>query len=43
MAAPLRKLAERRLPGARCEVFQDLAGFDRILRVSQVAPTGQGV
>ncbi len=41
MAAPLRKLAARRLPGAHCEVFQDLAGFDRILQVSQVAPTGR--
>ena len=37
-AAPLADLAVRRLPGARVEVFHDLAGFDRVMRISRNAP-----
>ncbi len=38
MAARLQRLAAALLPGAVCEVFPDLAGFDRVLRIAQVAP-----
>ena len=37
MAARLKALAARHIPGARVEVFPDLAGFDRMLQISQVA------
>ena len=37
-AAALRALAAHHLPGARVDVYQDLAGFDRVVRVSQVVP-----
>ncbi|MYB77781.1 MAG: peptide chain release factor N(5)-glutamine methyltransferase [Chloroflexi bacterium] len=37
-AAALRALAARHLPGARVDVYQDLAGFDRVVQVSQVVP-----
>ena len=35
-AAALRALAAHHLPGARVDVYQDLAGFDRVVQVSQV-------
>lgn len=37
-AAALRALAAHHLPGARVGVYQDLAGFDRVVQVSQVVP-----
>ena len=39
MAERLTALAAQHLPDARAEVYQDLAGFDRILCISQIAPT----
>ena len=39
MAECLTALAAQHLPDARAEVYQDLAGFDRILCISQIAPT----
>ena len=42
MAARLKALAARHIPGARLEVFPDLAGFDRMLQVSQVASGSRG-
>ena len=37
-AAALRALAARHLPGAHVDVYQDLAGFDRVVQVSKVVP-----
>ena len=37
-AAPLKALAARHLPGAWVDVYQDLAGFDRVMQISQVVP-----
>lgn len=37
-AAVLWALAARHLPGARVDVYQDLAGFDRVMQISQVVP-----
>ncbi len=42
MAARLKALAARHISGARVEVFPDLAGFDRILQISQVASVSRG-
>ncbi len=39
MAERLTTLAAQHLPDARVDVYQDLAGFDRILCISQIAPT----
>ena len=38
MAERLTALAAQHLPDARADVYQDLAGFDRILCISQIAP-----
>ena len=42
MAARLKALAARHIPGARVAVFPDLAGFDRMLQISQVASGSRG-
>ena len=42
MAERLTALAGRYLPGARVDVYQDLAGFDRVLRISDIEPLGGG-
>ena len=42
LAARLTALARDQLPGARVDIYRDLAGFDRILRISQVESAQQG-
>ncbi len=41
-AEAVKSLAARHLPGARVDVYRDLAGFDRVLHISRVKPAKQG-